>query len=594
MKPKFAQYAGVLLILALIAGIVPSHNPPTALAQSGAISIASECGLNSVASYLGDQIFGTIDSAVNEEKDKLIDKATDEATENILGTSVPVHDSKTKSEVKKEGKETQKEVKAASRKITFETCFRAITETIFKVALAKLKKRLLDRMTDDIIAWISDGRDPKFITNFGDFLEEAAQEAAGDTAREIGLAELCTPFKARIPPLLKPIPTFSIQASCTLDDIVKNIEGFYDDFSQGGPLAYAESWNPNNNLLGLLFATKDQVMKETAKKEEAAKLAATASGYRPVKRCKEWELRHYSGTPVKKNESQQLRANPVADTLGTNTPPSIPTDLTGARVRWFCSRTENTVPPALVGDFARVSVTADTQYITNADDLSPYVNAIFDAATNRIIKEGVKGLRGSLSNLQSESGTGRTPQQYSDNDRYRDYGSEYISSTNFIAQLKEDIRRQIPDARTKVATASITLTRLIALNRELIATSTVLSQCEISRDMNSGSSCDNTSSTLILARARTFQFTLDRSNLTRAFEGIAEVETELNNNQNLGASDLQTLASTLGAVQSYLATTITSQRELKELITQQLITTGQDLQACQLGSYSCSWTPPSP
>ncbi|MFH0806649.1 MAG: hypothetical protein V1885_02920 [Candidatus Brennerbacteria bacterium] len=498
--------------------------------------------------------------------------------------------------------ETGKQLKE-TEKIQFGNCMKAIKDEAFKIALGKFRKRLLDRMTDDIVGWISDGRDPKFITNFGDFLEEAGQAAVGDTARELGLAELCSPLRARIPPLLAPIPKFSESASCTLDDIVENIQGFYDDFSAGGPLAYAESFSPNNNFAGSLFATQDEVMRQTAKKKgEAALLASAGGGYKPVVQCLEWTATSFALTLSGRSKETRRAVNssdfdypnplfPPAS--GSAAYESVASALGGGSVVFTCSREEITIPPAGTQQIAGVALIADTQHLASANDLSKYSNAVFDAAINRIIKEGVKGLRGSPTRLRSETTTGRAPTQYTDADPFSGYGSEFTSSTNFTAQLKTEIRRQIPDIRTKVASASTTLTRLIALNKELIATSTALSvDCEIPHNINSGAACGSTSSTLILAQIRSVQFTTNRTNLTKTLEGTADIEREFNANSNLLESELQSFVSALGTTQSYLATTIVSQLELETLLTQQLTTTGQARQACQLGSYSCSWTPP--
>lgn len=484
--------------------------------------------------------------------------------------------------------------------LDFWTCVNSLLEKAAEVALERFRKRLLDRLTDDIVAWVSDGRDPKFITNFGDYLEEATQVAVGDTAREIGLADLCTPFKARIPPLLKPIPKFSQSVSCTLDDIVGNIEGFYEDFSRGGPLAYAESFSPNNNLVGILFATKDELIRKKDEEEKKAQLAATASGYRPVEQCVEWTI---SGT--RRSDGKFVALIAIPDGVNLTNHPYLPPGPGSApyenaantidNPQFSCTKKEITLPPAGTGQIASVALTADTQYLTNTDDLSPYINAIFDAATNRIIKEGVKGLRGSLSNLQSESGTGRTPRSYRDDDRYRNYGSEYATSTNSVTQLRSKLRTLIAQTRIDVASASTTLARLTASNQDLITTSTALANCEISRDLDNDPSvsntCQNTSSTLASAHTRHIQLTIDHENLSNALATIADTESWFNTNPTAGEEEFRARVSVLITLQSYIASVRTQWNTLEPQINQTRTDIGKKLQACQTSSYSCSWTP---
>jgi hypothetical protein len=603
MHERFYQFSAAVILAIFISGsvLVPSASAQTA---SNAIQ---KCTVSAVTSSVG----GTI---LNAAKD--IGKGILKVAEGLPGVGTLVSGAKSvlggigsflgigggggdgKDEVQKVEEQKKDELK----RIQLDACINAIQEQAFKVALAKLQKRLLDRMTDDIIGWISDGRDPKFITDFGGYLEDAAQAAVGDTARALGLAELCAPFKYRLPPLLTPVPTFSRQVSCTLDDIVQNIEGFYEDFSSGGFLAYAEAWKPNNNPLGVLLATQDEVLQETAKKKEAATLvAASSGGFKPVYQCLEWTVsgykldgngkatnqfysgkiavddnfpyRHPDFPPVPESESYQHASNAIF------------------RPTFECSKKEITLPPGGTQQIASVALTADTQVVANADDLSPYVNAIFDAAVNRIIKEGVKGLRGNPTNLRSESGTGRAPQPYNDDDRYRDYGEEYSNATNLSRQMRTEIQAQLTEAERDVQTASSTLVNLVALNRQFITTTTQLSGCETSR---LGSTCENTSSSLAIAGNRTLQLASDRDSLTQTLASIEEVRGQLTANPNLPEGDLRALLTVVNSVRDTLQITTQRFAALEILLEAGLDYNRQAFQACQTSSYSCTWTPPPP
>lgn len=489
-----------------------------------------------------------------------------------------------------ESGEQVKEVK----KLQFDTCVKAIKDAAFKVALAKLKKRLLDRMTDDIIAWISDGKDPKFITNFGDFLEEAAQGAVGDTARELGLAELCSPFKYNLPPLTKPIPTFSKRATCTLDDIVDNIEGYYENFANGGWLAYAELQKPQNNPYGLSLLIFDEAVTNAAKKQQEAQIAATvAGGYKPIEQCLEWTL---TGT----NRTNDTYYSTVIPTNGEFPyfhpylppgPGSPPYDNALNALRnpqYSCTRKEITLPPAGTQQIAAVALSADTQVVANSDDLSPYVSAIFDAAVNRIIKEGVKALRGNASNLRSETTTRRPPQTYEEEDPFRDYGEEYENATNFSVQLRNEIQNNITEARKDIATASTTLTRLVGLNLELIATTTQLSDCQTTR---LGATCTHTSSSVAASNQRKSQFASDRASLAKALAGIQDIENALTADPNMSEGALRALLSTLGSVRLSLQGMLAQLKTLETAMQQLLDIDAKALKACQGGGYSCTWTP---
>ena len=76
-----------------------------------------------------------------------------------------------------------------------EAAKRFALDNIFKVVIARLKKRLLDALVDATVRWIQGDGDPRFITNPDDFFEDALQAAIGDTVQAIGLGDLCYPDK---------------------------------------------------------------------------------------------------------------------------------------------------------------------------------------------------------------------------------------------------------------------------------------------------------------------------------------------------------------------------------------------------------------
>lgn len=517
-----------------------------------------------------------------------------------------------------------------TKKIQFGNCLKAIKDEAYRIALESFRKRLLDRMVDDIVAWISDGRDPKFITNFGDFLGDAAQAAIGDTARAVGLAELCTPFRYRLPILLKPVPKFSQQVSCTLDDIVGNIEEFYEDFSRGGFLAYAELWSPQNNPHGAALKIYDEVLKKTSEKSEEARVVALAGGgYKPVRQCLEWSATSLS---LSLGRSRQVTraVGPGFDYPNPLAPPppgspayeSVAQALGGGPVTFTCSRDEITLPPAGTSQIAASALAADTQQLANASDLSRYTQAIHDAVFNRIRREGVKALRGNPSNLQSESSTGRPPARYipegvdpaaycssatlatlseperserERNCRYAGYGNQFATSSDFSAQLRNELRTQITGLRDEINAASTTLAGLVRLNQELLATSTALGTCEIVRSVNAGEMCVNTSSSIVLARARALQFDVDRAELTNILSQLTAINQQVASNPSLSESTLSALLATLTTSRSAVQAISARFQTLGALLTVALNRNRQAREACETtATYSCSWTPPSP
>ena len=236
----------------------------------------------------------------------------------------------------------------------------------FKIALASLKKRILDMMVDQIVQWVQGGGDPKFVSDWGGLVKDAANAAAGDFVKELGLGFLCKPFNFQIQIALSPVKKFSQRADCTLDDIVKNIDNFYADFRNGGWIAYSQVWKPQNNFYGVYLMGLDEMISRTSSAAKAAENEAVAGGgFLSTKRCVQKEV-----------VGRGPRGEPIYGK---------------------CIKEEIVTPGKTIGDTVAKAVGADIDYIVNANDLSDYVGAIADALINRIIMEGVNGLRGASS-----------------------------------------------------------------------------------------------------------------------------------------------------------------------------------------------------
>jgi len=213
------------------------------------------------------------------------------------------------------------------------------------IAVEALKKRLLDTTVDQIVNYVQGGGEPKFITDWEGFFRDAANAAVGDLALEVA-PFLCTPFNLQVRIAVLQPPPFSRQIVCTLDQIVANIENFYNDFRNGGFIAYQELWQPQNNFYGALLLAWDQTEKRRANRLFTSYAEAMAGqGFLSVRRCDEF-------------------GHCVVVTPGT-----------------------------VVGATVAKAVGSDIDYVVNSRDLAAYVAAISDAFVNRLIREGV-GLLG--------------------------------------------------------------------------------------------------------------------------------------------------------------------------------------------------------
>ena len=480
--------------------------------------------------------------------------------------------------------------KSEIQKLSLRTCLNAVKDALFKAALAKFKKRLLDRITDDTIAWINGETDgsPKFVTDFGGLLEDSAQAAIGDTIREIGLGAVCQPFKARLQLVLQQPPKFSRQVSCTLDQVVDNIEGFYDNFRDGGWLAYNEITKPRNNYYGALSLALDETARKTSQRQAATEQEViSGQGFLSIKQCLEWTLyaRVSEGANVEAFEMQA-----VSDAFDFGDPSSPPrTTSNGDPLlpgwEWKCTKNTVTTPGKTIAGTLDRAVAGDIDYIVNSDDLSPYIAAIFDAAINRLIKSGVKGLAGIA---KSESVSGRAPQTYPAGDRYLDYGGNYGSD---IGKASTDsVKRGVDDAIKIIGDLKILIADVLNANGELMDSLGEVANCEISR---SGQVCSDTSSSTADAQGLDGELNSSLSSLPQIETDLRAIKTEV---------DIKELSD--ASLESYLTIVTNTLNQLEETKNNLTITRDGILNAietlknkliqCQDVSFYYSCSPPPP
>jgi len=249
-----------------------------------------------------------------------------------------------------------------------------ILQALYTTFLAMLKKRLLDMLVDQIITWIQGGGKPQFVTDWQKFISDAAGAAVGDVVLQTNSAFLCAPFKYQIQLSLLPVKKFSQRIACTLDDIVANIEDFYNDFTNGGWIAYNELWQPQNNYYGTMLMVHDEALIKAAAAQQAAQDEALAGkGFLPVKRCK--------GGGIANATPQDIDVMDLRKDYEGN----------------YCQEKdlETITPGNVVGEMAVKAVGSDIDYILSAQELEQYVAAIANAVINRVIKEGVGVIKGS-------------------------------------------------------------------------------------------------------------------------------------------------------------------------------------------------------
>ncbi len=270
-----------------------------------------------------------------------------------------------------------------------------LTDKALPTILAIAKKRILDLMVDQTVAWIQGEGRPQFIQDYKAFFGNVANVAVGDLVKEIGgpASRICEPFKVPLQQIITNIDRpFSSQAACTLNGIVDNVENFYNDFAQGGWLAYSEALQPQNNIYGAyILAEEEKDNRAATAADAAAKEVQAGGGFLSQKKCLFWSATYrHQGADGKITD--QVVTEPDD---GKNKPPTEAAGFPEAgRLDWKCTQAEIITPGKTVGDVAAQAVGSDFNFIINANDVSAYTAAIADAAISRLTRETFRGLAG--------------------------------------------------------------------------------------------------------------------------------------------------------------------------------------------------------
>lgn len=132
-----------------------------------------------------------------------------------------------------------------------------IRSIIDGIAMA-VAQRMVDDMVKSTVNWANSGFDgnPAYMTDPQQYFADSADRGAisylaGTKVGAKSLNLLCSPFQAQVRLALQKHYTQQDSFQCTLTDIVGNIEGFYQDFDQGGWDAwFSMTQNNANNPYG--------------------------------------------------------------------------------------------------------------------------------------------------------------------------------------------------------------------------------------------------------------------------------------------------------------------------------------------------------
>lgn len=286
-----------------------------------------------------------------------------------------------------------------------------IPKILKEAALAALKTllhQILAKVTNSIVQWIQSdfhGK-PGFITDFDDYMRGAVDAAAGKFLQGFFGTRLCSPFAVSLKMAINlPVPTFDTRATCTLSDIVDNVEDFYADFTNGGWVAWKASLEPNNNAFGtMLMALNEKAAQEFAAQQKAG--AEAPRGFKPTKKC-------MSATKMTKVPILNETKTSVVDVKAGVEPVADPSKIDPDSAD--CSSAMVTAPDGTVEFTTNFSATSAMRSLeaemsnlmgTGAGaTFTPYIMAITNALITKLVDKSMTGLLGAISQGDRSSGT---------------------------------------------------------------------------------------------------------------------------------------------------------------------------------------------
>lgn len=385
--------------------------------------------LNNVfGNILKDKIGDQVDALKKKAQEKL-EKIAKDAIDSVVGKAtdaVSILDPTSPVPVAEKGdllKEAQKQNKklsesiAEQRRAQFTEDTRDKCRELLKTTTETIKRSLLYQLSNQLTQWIVNDEKPQFIKDPGQFLADTAQLAVDRTISRIA-PRLCQPFQlsivAQIPTTNRLANPFYEQVTCTLDQVTGNIESFYNDFRNGGWIAYQEMWKPQNNYYGASMMVREELARQQAAATQLTEAdLQRGSGFPSQTQCVEWQL--YVPIDCKLNSLQQ-RYQDILQVKGQcfgaldgkirgptddGNPPPTQTATAEAPEGsyWQCMRSEVTNPGMITARLGEKAQQMELNQLENAGDIENFLDTIGDAIVNKLVKSGVTGLQKLLKGL---------------------------------------------------------------------------------------------------------------------------------------------------------------------------------------------------
>ena len=354
--------------------------------------------------------------------------------------SVPVNDQNTQEQLKVVQQLQEKAIQEQkTQEIIDQT--RSQCNLLLKQTVETIKRSLLYQFTSQTVDWIQGGgiqyangkimvNPPQYFSQPWKSLADAGLTAVDRLVSQVA-PQLCQPFRLAvtldIPTVDRQSNPFYEQTSCTLNQVVGNIQDFYNNFRSGGWLGYQEIWMPQNNYYGASLQLQGMAQTVSANAQSAVQNEMNqGNGYQNKYICTQWEeftqvstnmAAIYAASGVPKDKDIQTVNGTYYEGNLVNTANGVPSDadanmkdsayISGGRVFsdvnntmfYQCVNSEVTQPGNIAAGLAQQTSQVDVQSLINAQDLTDIGDIIQRAIINKLTKVGVNGFQGLLQQL---------------------------------------------------------------------------------------------------------------------------------------------------------------------------------------------------
>jgi hypothetical protein len=167
---------------------------------------------------------------------------------------------------------------------------RTITENVVNPAIKALVKGISSIFLQSLAGWVRSGfrGAPQFVDNPEQFFKNLARNGQINHQLQLMATKLCYPMGQNFSGPQAALQTPSFQGYPSLKCTMKtpNVQGFFDDFSNGSWQTYGEVSEPHNNVYGMLALIGENEAVEMEKKMAQGNSEMIASqGFLGIKQC---------------------------------------------------------------------------------------------------------------------------------------------------------------------------------------------------------------------------------------------------------------------------------------------------------------------